>query len=246
MLEPSFHSTDIQPNCGYCRTHELNILLLAALYAVSRVLSRSLAFNESLRDVLRILHDEAGLTHAMISVVDPRSGNLTAHVLHHPASIVNVQYQPGEGILGLMLERPRTVMLSRISDEPHFSIVSTSINRGSPSLPAPIKVVKTCKASSPTQPGTPGDGLLEERAQFVEMVANLIGWKPAPVAGVELGKIDRVRRGTCSGVQSATSTVSTAWSAARRRCAVFSTRHVWLPNGTPPYSSVAKPAPARN
>jgi Nif-specific regulatory protein len=34
---------------------------LAALYAVSRVLSRSLDFNETLRDVLRVLHDEAGL-----------------------------------------------------------------------------------------------------------------------------------------------------------------------------------------
>ena len=38
------------PPGGYCRTHELNILLLAALYAVSRVLSRSLAIGETLRE----------------------------------------------------------------------------------------------------------------------------------------------------------------------------------------------------
>ena len=43
------------PTGGFCRTHELNIQLLAALYAVSRVLSRTLDFNETLRDVLRVL-----------------------------------------------------------------------------------------------------------------------------------------------------------------------------------------------
>ena len=103
MLEHPLHSFETMPSSGFCRTHELNILLLAALYAVSRVLSRSLAFNESLRDVLRILHDEAGLTCGMIGIVDPVSGNLTAHLLHHPSPVSNVQYEPGEGILGLML-----------------------------------------------------------------------------------------------------------------------------------------------
>ena len=32
-------SDECPPTGGYCRTHELNILLLAALYAVSRVLA---------------------------------------------------------------------------------------------------------------------------------------------------------------------------------------------------------------
>ena len=66
MHEHIIHSADeCVPANGYCRTHELNILLLAALYAVSRVLSRSLAFNETLRDVLRVLHDEAGLSRGL-------------------------------------------------------------------------------------------------------------------------------------------------------------------------------------
>ena len=80
MHEHVIHpAEDCPPPGGFCRTHELNILLLAALYAVSRVLSRSLAFNESLRDVLRVLHDEAGLTRGLISVVDPDSGKLSVH-----------------------------------------------------------------------------------------------------------------------------------------------------------------------
>ena len=175
MSELTLPSADAMPNCGYCRTHELNIMLLAALYAVSRVLSRSLAFNESLRDVLRILHDEAGLTCGLISVVDQPTGNLTAHVLHHPAVIGNVQYQPGEGILGLMLEKPRTVMLSRIADEPRFLNRLDIYQQELPFIAAPIRVGGNLQGILAVQPGSPDDGLLEERTQFVEMVANLIG-----------------------------------------------------------------------
>jgi len=165
------------PPGGYCRTHELNILLLAALYAVSRVLSRSLAFNETLRDVLRVLNDEAGLSRGLIGVVNPENGNLTIHTTHNPdgPALVGEQYQPGEGIVGLILEKPYTVKLARVGDEPRF------LNRlgiYAPELPfiaVPIKVGGDLKGILAVQPEAPEDGLLEERAQFVEMVANLIG-----------------------------------------------------------------------
>ncbi|MBL8415552.1 MAG: nif-specific transcriptional activator NifA [Propionivibrio sp.] len=175
MREHTLHSVETIPSSGFCRTHELNILLLAALYAVSRVLSRSLAFNESLRDVLRILHDEAGLTCGMIGIVDPDSGNLTAHLLHHPSPVSNVQYEPGEGILGLMLEKPRTMMFTRIADEPRFLNRLDIYQSELPFIAVPIKSGSNLQGVLAVQPGTPDDGLLEERAQFVEMVANLIG-----------------------------------------------------------------------
>jgi Nif-specific regulatory protein len=175
MHEHPLLSVDALPGGGYCRTHELNILLLAALYAVSRVLSRSLAFNESLRDVLRILHDEAGLSYGMISVVDPLSGNLTAHAVHHPGGVSDVQYLPGEGILGLMLEKPRTVMLPRVADEPRFLNRLGIYRPELPFIAVPIKVGGNLQGVLAVQPEAPEDGLLEERAQFVEMVANLIG-----------------------------------------------------------------------
>ena len=175
-IHPPVHSmNNSPPTNGYCRTHELNILLLAALYAVSRILSRSLNFNETLRDVLRVLHDEAGLNCGMISVVNPQSGNLTAHAVHHPAGVSNVQYQPGEGILGLMLEKPRTVMLTRVADEPRFLNRLGIYQQELPFIAVPIKVGGNLQGVLAVQPEAPDDGLLEERAQFVEMVANLIG-----------------------------------------------------------------------
>ncbi len=160
---------------GYCRTHELNLLLLAALYAVSRVLSRSLAFKETLRDVLRILQDEAGLNCGMIGVVDPQSGRLSVHAVHHPAGTGDVHYQRGEGILGLLLEKPRTVTLARVADEPRF-LNRLGIYQGElPFIAVPIRVGSSLQGVLAVQPAAPDDGLLEERAQFVEMVANLIG-----------------------------------------------------------------------
>ncbi len=171
-------STDeCPPPGGYCRTHELNILLLAALYAVSRVLSRSLAFNETLRDVLRVLHDEAGLTRGLIGVVAPESGKLNIHTIYNPEGpdSDDAQYGPGEGMIGQILERPRTIKLERVADEPRFLNRTQLYDPELPFIAVPIKVGSNLQGVLAVQPEHPEDGLLEERAQFVEMVANLIG-----------------------------------------------------------------------
>ncbi|NTV71613.1 MAG: nif-specific transcriptional activator NifA [Azonexaceae bacterium] len=165
------------PPGGFCRTHELNIQLLAALYAVSRVLSRSLDFNETLRDVLRVLHDEAGLTRGLISVLDPETGKLNIRTIYTPEGPIldDAQYGPGEGIIGLVLEKPRTIKLVRGADEPRFINRNGVYQPNLPFIAVPIKVGGDLKGVLAVQPEAPEDGLLEERAQFVEMVSNLIG-----------------------------------------------------------------------
>jgi Nif-specific regulatory protein len=165
------------PSGGFCRTHELNILLLSALYAVSQVLSRSLAFKESLRDVLRVLHDEAGLTRGLIGVVDQASGNLNIHTIYNPDGphSDDGQYGPGEGIIGLILEKPRTIKLVRVADESRFLNRQKVYDPELPFIAVPIKVGGNLQGVLAVQPEAREDGLLEERAQFVEMVANLIG-----------------------------------------------------------------------
>ena len=49
---------------------------LACIYAVSKVLSRSLNLKETLREVLRVLHEEGQLEHGMVSLLDEASGDL--------------------------------------------------------------------------------------------------------------------------------------------------------------------------
>ncbi len=174
---PLHLADECPPPGGYCRTHELNLLLLAALYAVSRVLSRSLAFNDTLRDVLRVLSDEAGLVRGMIGVVDPDNGALTVHTTHNPdgPALNGEQYQPGEGMVGLILEKPYSIKLARVGDEPRFLNRLGIYDQELPFIAVPIKVGGDLKGVLAVQPERREDGLLEERAQFVEMVANLIG-----------------------------------------------------------------------
>ena len=176
ILHPA--NDECPPTGGYCRTHELNILLLAALYAVSRVLSRSLDFNETLRDVLRVLHDEAGLTRGLISVVDPESGKLSIHTIYtpggpdprrRPVRPGRRRHRPGSGKAAHHQAGPRRRRAAL--PEPHPG--STTPN--CPSSPCRSRSAATSRASSPSSRKRPEDGLLEERAQFVEMVANLIG-----------------------------------------------------------------------
>ena len=173
----SAHDPECPPSGGYCRTHELNILLLAALYAVSRVLSRSLAFKDTLRDVLRVLHDEAGLTRGLLAVVDAESGKLSIHTIYNPdgPDADDGQYGPGEGMIGQILERPRTIKLARVADEPRFLNRTRLYDQDLPFIAVPIKVGSHLQGVLAVQPEAVEDGLLEERAQFVEMVANLIG-----------------------------------------------------------------------
>ncbi len=170
-------NADCPPTSGYCRTHELNILLIGALYAVSRVLSRSLALNETLRDVLRVLSDEAGLSRGLIAVVGQDSTALTVHTMHNPEGPVleGEQYQLGEGIAGLMLERPQTLKLARVADEARFINRFGAYEPTLPFIAVPIRVGGNLQGMLAVQPDQPEDGLLDERAQFVEMVANLIG-----------------------------------------------------------------------
>ncbi len=144
MHEPHYIQSDdnCPPTGGYCRTHELNLLLLSALYAVSRELSRSLNFTESLREVLRVLHEEAGLTRGLIGVVNAETRNMAIHTLYNPDGADNkdAQYAPGEGILGLILERPRSVKLARIADEARFLNRLRIYDPALPFIAVPIKV----------------------------------------------------------------------------------------------------------
>ena len=55
---------------------------LDSLYEVSKVLSRSLDFRETLTEVLNVLDDTGNMSHGMISLIDEVSGDLMVIALH--------------------------------------------------------------------------------------------------------------------------------------------------------------------
>jgi Nif-specific regulatory protein len=157
----------------------LNLLesQLAALFEVSSVLSRSLNLRQTLREVLRVLDDRGRLCYGLVALLDEDSGNLLISALHHDvaAPFEPVSYRPGEGVIGTILERNEPWVLSRVGDEPRFLDRLGLYQQELPFIGVPIRIgegkaVGVFAAQPPVS-----DGLLTERARFLEMVANLIG-----------------------------------------------------------------------
>ena len=150
---------------------------LAALFDVSCVLSRSLELRDTLREVLRTLHEHGRMCLGMVSLLDEDSGELLVSALHddEAAPFEKVRYRPGEGINGHILETNRRWILPRVGDEPRFLDRLNLFDSNLPFIGVPIRVggdgaIGVFALQPPTN-----DGLLDQRARFAEMVANLIG-----------------------------------------------------------------------
>jgi Nif-specific regulatory protein len=159
------------------RRQELLESQLGALFEVSSVLSRSLNLDQTLREVLGVLHRRGRLCKGMVSLIDQETGDLLVSAVHEDgvAPFRAVRYQPGEGVIGRILERNQPWILSRVADEPRFL---GKLGLYAPNLPfigVPIRIgeeraVGVFAAQPPSV-----DDLIDERARFLEMVANLIG-----------------------------------------------------------------------
>ena len=168
---------------------------LEALYHVGEILSRSLDFRSTSREVLRVLDEQAGMSRSMVTVVDPESGDLVVNAVSveddaERGGLSSVRYQSGEGLLGLILDEKRTIALPRTGDDPRFLDRLGLYDRRLPFIAAPISLGGSLRGVLAVQPNTPDDGLLEERTRFVEMVANLIGQSVRLSLDIEAEKKD--------------------------------------------------------
>jgi len=164
-------------DCGYCETHDLHLAQFDALYSVSQVISRSLDYKDTIREVLRILEETTDLTRGMVTVVDPTSNEMMVQAVLGMDSneVAPIRYQSGEGVMGLVMEKNRTITLAAIGDDARFVNKLGLYDPALPFIAVPIKVAGSLRGVLAVQPAHPGDPLLEDRARFVEMVANLIG-----------------------------------------------------------------------
>lgn len=148
---------------------------LDTLFRVSQVLSQSLNLNETLQGVLLQIHEKGGLRNGMVSLVQPDKGEMLLSAVHGETNVDEVRYRSGEGIVGSILEEGRTVVVKRISDEPRFLGRLGLYDKDLPFIGVPIRVSGKLVGVLAAQPSQAADSFLNERAQFMEMLANLVG-----------------------------------------------------------------------
>ena len=151
---------------------------LETLYLVSKVLSKSIDLEQTLAEVLKLLHNQGRLFNGMVSLLDEDTKALKVYAVHDSDGVVpmkSVLYQPGEGLVGIIMDRSESIVVERLADEPRFlgrlGVYDTEL----PFIGVPIRIdenepVGVFVAQSPS-----GGEFLEEQARFLEMVSNLVG-----------------------------------------------------------------------
>ncbi|MDP2142729.1 MAG: nif-specific transcriptional activator NifA [Gallionella sp.] len=150
---------------------------LETLYQVSRVLSHSLDFKQTLDGVLQALHEGMALERGMVSLTDVATGALQVSLVYGVSDDITeeVSYRPGEGVVGAILKSGNGIVVERIMDEPRFLSRMGIYNPMGAFVGVPIRVGKKTVGVLAAQPASGAASLLEEYRRFLDMVANLIG-----------------------------------------------------------------------
>ena len=156
--------------CPTCRSE------VDTIYHVSEVLSRSLDYRQTLRDVLDVLAS-AGLGRGLVGVVEADSGDLTVNALHglDAAAFTPVRYQVGEGVLGQVFDSGETIVVDSVGRDPRFLNRLGIYDPDLPFIAAPIAAGGKSLGVLAVQPEFADRAHLKDHARFVEMIANLIG-----------------------------------------------------------------------
>lgn len=149
---------------------------LDTLYLISQVLNSTHDLHAKLHTVLEILHKRSGMCSGMITLKEIENNSLIVSAVHsnsndtHSAS---VRYNPGEGLMGAILDAGTTIVVEKISEEPRFLGRLGLYHPELPFIGSPIYVEEGdtigVLAAQPSN-----NHFLGERARFMEMIANLI------------------------------------------------------------------------
>lgn len=146
---------------------------LDTLFLVSQLLNSTYDLHTKLKGILEILHKRSGLHFGMITLRDVDNDSMSICEIYGDNIDQSVRYEPGEGLVGAILDEGCTIVVERIADEPRFLSRLGIYNPDLPFIGSPLAVeqgeVVGILAAQPCDAK-----FLGERARFMEMVANLI------------------------------------------------------------------------
>jgi Nif-specific regulatory protein len=149
---------------------------LDTLYLISQVLNSTHDLHNKLQGVLEILHKRSGMRSGMVTLRELENDAMIVCAVYGDGSKIPeqpVRYQPGEGLMGAILDEGCTIVVEKISAEPRFLGRLGLYDPALPFIGSPIFVAAGdlvgVLAAQPVN-----HEFLGERARFMEMIANLI------------------------------------------------------------------------
>ena len=164
---------------------------LQAASRIAQVLSHSKDLEDTLAQVLATLHEQAGMRHGLVALLNPDRQLLEIAAVHSNSPAVNqasatARYLRGEGIIGSIFKHGSTVVLSRVSGDPRFLDRLALYDFDLPFIGVPLhgsdgSTIGTLAA----QPDTCDLDILPTQTRFLELVANLIAQTVRLLVNVE-------------------------------------------------------------
>jgi Nif-specific regulatory protein len=149
---------------------------LDTLYIISQVLNSSNDLHGKLQAILEILHKRSGMRSGMITLREIESNSMIVSVVHTAGAgkfTEPVRYNPGEGLMGAILEEGSTIVIEKISEEPRFLGRLGLYDPALPFIGSPI-YIEEGDAIGVLAAQPDNSQFLGDRARFMEMIANLI------------------------------------------------------------------------
>ncbi len=157
---------------------------LDTLFLISQLLNSTRDLRHKLRGILEILHNRNGLHFGMITLRDVDDDSMSVCEVYGDNINKSVRYQPGEGLVGAILDEGCTILVDRIANEPRFLSKLGLYNPDLPFIGSPLSVdqgeVVGILAAQPADAD-----FLGEKARFLEMVANLIAQSVNSLRAIE-------------------------------------------------------------
>ncbi len=149
---------------------------LDTLYIISQVLTSAHDLNAKLQAVLEMLHKRSGMRLGMITLREIESNSMIVSVVHAKDAgkfSDPVKYNPGEGLIGAILEEGSTIVIDKLSEEPRFLGRMGLYDPELPFIGSPIYLEEGDVIGVLAAQPDSGE-FLGDRARFMEMIANLI------------------------------------------------------------------------
>jgi len=165
-----------------------------ALCLISRSLCQVTSIEDTLRGILGILHNDAGLQHGIITLSDPEHSKLQVGAVYSDSEFVRkassgIRYQAGEGIVGRILQHNEPIVLGRISSEPRFLDKLALYDMELPFIGVPIRDTDgSAIGVLAAQPDVPADDYLPDRTTFLKAVGDMLAQTTRLLVNVERGQ----------------------------------------------------------